>query len=258
MDLKMAVAQPSQSIDGALAARLGAALERCDTTEIELTQGKIFGLHAPSLSLFVAARLASRPRTHGEEVFGQAALKIFSALQSAEKVRKVGPGGSFAPLFFTITRHEIADYWRGRPPYGEDRRSVSGIDAAVIDQLHSVETIEDLHKEAADAEQAASIMDAVGGLKGLDGLLLELTIVAGLRLVDVEKLLHLAELPDAEAATQDAAALLDVDPILAGQYLELIRECPSARSMSYNALKVAVHRARRRAGGAGRGDEGDR
>jgi hypothetical protein len=77
--------------------------------------------------------------------------------------------------------------------------------------------------------------------------LFDLTIFAGFKLREIEVLLALAERSDSEAINQEAGALLGIKSQLAGQYLELIRECPSARPMSLAGLKVAVHRARRRA-----------
>jgi hypothetical protein len=239
---------PSES---ELAERLLVALDRCEGNEIERLQGKIFGLHFGKLRAFVAARMCGVPAAHVEEVFGEAAAKMFLTLLDAERVRWVQGDRSFAQLFFTIARRETIDYWRGRPPYG-DRSRVSGdSDPRAIDEIYSVDTIEELVDESALIQEASAIMEALGGVKGLDGLLLELTIVADIKLKDVEQLFVLADEGNREEADQKAATLLDVVPVLAAQYLELIRECPSARPMSYNALKVAVHRARRRAGDAG-------
>jgi DNA-directed RNA polymerase specialized sigma24 family protein len=233
-----------------MAERLLVALDQCQGDEIERLQGQVFGLHFGKLRAFVAGRMRDVPAAQVEEIFSEAATKMFLTLLDPERVRWVRGDRSFAQLFFTIARREMADYWRGRPPYG-DRLRVSGGDPRELDEICSVDTIEELVEENALIREAGAIMKALGGVKGLDGLLLELTVVAGIKLKDVERLLVLADEGNREEAVRKAALRLDIAPVLAAQYLELIRECPSARTMSYNALKVAVHRARKRAGVAG-------
>lgn len=251
MEMSMSPGGAAPPDESELAERLLVALDECESDEIARLQGTIFGLHFAKLRAYVAARMTGVPAAHVEEVFAEAAAEMFVTLMDPESVRWVQPGRSFAQLFFTIARRETVEYWRGRPPYG-DRSHLSGDgDPRGIDEMCSVDTIEELVEESALVLEAGAIMEALGGAKGLDGLLLELTIVADIKLKDVEQLLVLAEERDREEATQKAAIRLDIVPVLAAQYLELIRECPSARPMSYNALKVAVHRARKRAAAAG-------
>jgi DNA-directed RNA polymerase specialized sigma24 family protein len=230
-----------------LAHRLLVALAECDSDAITRLQGTIFGLHFGKLRAYVSARMDGVSDNHAEEVFGEAAEKMLLTLLDPERVERVKPGNSFAPLFFTIAKREVANYWRGRPPYKEDRRP---IETNLTEKTQSIATAENPYEKTSHFERAEALMEALGGIQGFDGLLLELTVMSDIRLKDVEQLLPLAEAEDAAAATASAAALLDIHPILAEQYLTLIRECPSARPMSYNALKVAVHRARRRALGS--------
>jgi hypothetical protein len=248
MNAIVPLASPDPAAEHELATRLLAALEDCRTDEIEVLQGMIIGRHFAKLRTYVAAHVSGVPRADAEEVFAEATAAMFLALFDPKTVAWVEPGRSFSPLFFKIAGREVAEYWRGRPPYKEDRRARAGIDAAALAAADRHAFRRWLIEEATDADGGA-VNAGLAGLGGLDGLLLELTAVCELTLKQVEGLLRLAEEEDGRAAIEQASALLDVNPILAEQYLTLVRECPTARQMSYGALKVAVHRARRRAQG---------
>lgn len=251
MSMLMSDGESRPPRESELAERLLAALDCCDEDEIMRLQGMIFGLHFGKLRAFVAGRMCGVPAAHVEEVFGEAATKMFLTLLDPERVRWVHGDRSFAQLFFTIARRETVEYWRGRSPYGDRARGFEREDSRGIEEIASVDVIEELLEEGTRIREAGAIMRAIGGVKGFDGLLLELTVIAEIKLKHVEQLLVLAEERNHGEAARKAGILLDTKPLLAGQYLELIRECPSARPMSYNALKVAVHRARKRAAAAG-------
>jgi hypothetical protein len=244
MSVLMASPAPDQSAEIALLRSLLAALEDGDPRTIEIAQGKIFGLHQATVQLFVESRLRELPRAISEEVFANVALRISLVLRSVEKVRRAIREGTIGSLFFTIAKNELSEFWRERPRYKEDHRSAPADDP---EAEAPVRLVHDPIDAIADDEAVGSIIAIVGGPGGFDGLLLELTVIAGLKLKEVEALLVSAERSASGLTNREAGALLGIDPQLVGQYLELIRECPGARVMSLNALKVAVHRARRRA-----------
>ncbi len=244
----MASPAPRETAEIALLKALLAALEGGDSQVIEIAQGKIFGLHQARLQVFVESRLRGQSRTVGEEVFANVAARVAKTLSSAESIRGAIREGSIAPLLFTIAKGELADFWSNCRRYRDDHRTISASDPEAEAPVRVVSFNRDPIAELADEEAVGSIFELVGGPGGFDGLLLELTVVAGLKLREVETLLVLAERSDREASNREAGALLGIDPLLVAQYLDLIRECRGARVMSLNALKVAVHRARRRAG----------
>lgn len=241
--------KPDPCDEHSLAERLLAALEKGDVDEARLIQGEILGLHLAKLRLFAASLLKGRPEVHLEEVFGNAAERMFVELDRPPKVAWARDVGSFWPLMSRIVKDAAIDYWRGRGPYKDDRRTTSGVQPGLIEAAELEDPVADLLDADAFAADAARVLEAVGGAKTLDGLLLILIDLRGIPLKKVERLLVLAEQTDRGAALRKAAALLAAREDEASQYLDLIRECPSARPMTYNALRVAIHRARRRGRG---------
>lgn len=245
----MALPEPDPCDESALAQRLLVALEKGETDQARQIQGEIFGLHFAKLKAYVASRLTGQPDAHVEEVFGNAAEKMFKKLRQPEWVAWVTPGRSFAPGFFKIARFETVDYWqsneldKSRPSYRDDRLSVSGLDSGLFETGAADDAFERVEEIDEASAEAALIMEAAQEVGGLDELLFTLRYVEEISLPDVERLLVLAEREDAEKAAREARALPSVDDDLGEQYLDLIRECPAAHPMNYNNLKVAVHRA---------------
>jgi DNA-directed RNA polymerase specialized sigma24 family protein len=241
--------KPDPCDERALAERLLAALERGDVDEARLIQGGVFGMHRAKLRIFVASLTKGRPEVHIDEVFSNAAERMFVEMGDPKKVRWVLEVGSFRPLLNRIARDEVIDYWRGRKPYADDRRTVSGLRPGQLEAVEPENPISTLLDADAFATDAARILTSVGGERTLDGLLLILIDMYGVTLRQFERLLVLAQWADREAAVAEASTLLKGTEEAAAQHLELVRGCRSAHPMNYNALKVALHRARKRARG---------
>jgi hypothetical protein len=227
-------------------------MEKEDVDGARLIQGEVFGMHRAKLRLFARSLMSGRPEVHIDEVFNNAAERMFAEMGRPKNVCWALEASSFRPLLNRVVWDETIKYWRGRKPYKDDRRTVTGAHPAQLEVAELEDPIADLLDAHGFAADAAQILESVGGSKTLDGLLLVLIDMYGISLRQVERLLVLAEWDDREAALAEAIVLLKAGESEAGQYLELIRECPSAHLMTYNALKVAIHRARKR----GRGDLG--
>jgi hypothetical protein len=245
----MAAPTPPERFDeSVLATRLVAALRDEHHAEAKQLKGEIIGLHYGRIELYVEARLRGKPAAHAQDVFGATCEKFFVALGNEEKVRWVTPGETFAKLFFKIAKAEIAEYWRGRGPYKDYRPEVSSLESGGFDsEQNPVDCVADVPDELARLHDATLILETLGGFKRLDGLLLHLNAAEGIKLATITRLFVLAAQDDTDAATAEATRLLGVKPELAAQYLTLIRECPSARPMSYNNIKTVACRARQRA-----------
>lgn len=237
----MAFPEPSPPNERALAERLLAALKNDDTVLRKQLEEIIFGLHFPVLRLYVDGKLRGAAAADLEEVFAAAASKMFRALGRPEKVRKVLERGSFAGLFTRIAKDEISEYWRGRPPYGRRDRASLQLDSGIEDR-HAT----DPHEQVVRDGQAAAIARAVDRLESFDVLLIELTADAGIPPRLVERLLVLAEATDADGAASEAAELLDLAEAPAAAILAQIRDCPAARPLTRNALKMKTLRVRRK------------
>ena len=249
MNVFMAAPTPPEKFDeSVLATRLVAALKRDSGEEAKQLKGEIIGLHFARLQLYVEARLRGRPTAHAEDVFSATCERIFVALGDEDKVRWVVPGETFAKLFFSIAKTEIADYWRKRSPYKDYRTAVSSLEGGGFDsEPDHVDCVAAVPDELARSHDATLILETLGGFEKLDGLLLHLNAAEGIELTAITRLFTLAAQENVDAATVEAAQLLGVKPELAAQYLTLVRECPGARPMSYNNIKTAVCRARQRA-----------
>lgn len=240
MSANRAVTKPTENV---LAERLLAALERGDQAEAAKIQDEIFALHFSALRAQVFDIMRGEPRAHMEEVFSSAAEKMFQALNNPEKVRWVGPGESFLGLLRKIADDEIIEYWRGRPAYRDDRNGRNNLLFETCDE--EVDPNSDFYAQAAREHDALAILEAAGGMQSFGGLLLALTM-DGLKLTEIEHMLPLAQREDLDHAAKETADRLGCKEARAAQYLELIRECPSADPRSYEALKLAIYRARQR------------
>jgi DNA-directed RNA polymerase specialized sigma24 family protein len=256
MTVKMVPAPSPPPDENDLARRLLAALADDEMAAAEELKGQILGLHLAKVRTFVARRV---PGVVGEEIFGEAMVKALKALQRPKVVGWAAePGGSFAPLLFTIASTEIIQCYRGRPPYKDDIRSTPN-DELTRERLgEEVEPIAAFEDYSASRHNVGRILEAAGGLESLGAVLLVLKYGLALRFAEIESLLELAQLEDREHADLQAAELLTANHDLAAAILALLRNCEDGTAKNEGALKVALHRARTRARRAldeGVGDE---